>query len=443
MNCTDRPGAGNGGPCISRREWVAGLLLAPLLPSFAAPAESAAPPFSAAIAPGERLPAWTAGTLDIHHLATGRGSATLVVMPDGTSLLIDAGASVSSLDMSAAPRPDASRRPGEWIARYVQRHLLPTGRKGLDYMLVTHLHPDHLGGVNDDLPRSRDGTYRLTGVMDVAEVMPIGMLIDRGYPHYDYPIIEDANFAANYRAFVRSRRRAGLAVEKLIVGRDDQIRAIRQSAHPAPFAIRNVAADGIVWQGAGNKTTSLFPPLATLSRDDMPNENMCSIAIRIGYGPFAYFSGGDLTSYTFDGDRPWRDVLTAAARAVGPVDVATADHHGMFDGISADIVRALRPRSWVIPTWHISHPDMLQLERMLSERLYPGPRDVFATNVMAANELMNRRLLRKLQSTNGHVVIRVAPGGGTFTALVTDNSDENDAIIVRRGPYKALAASAG
>lgn len=438
MNPVDNPGLTDAGPPTSRRAWLAWLLLAPLLPSLAQQREPAA--LSNAISPGETLAPWTPGTLDIHHLATGRGSATLVVMPDGTSLLIDAGASLNSLDVSAAPRPDASRRPGEWIARYVQRQLLPTGRKGIDYMLVTHLHPDHLGDVNDAMPRSRDGSYRLTGVMDVAESMPIGTLIDRGYPDYDYPHTQTAPFATNYQAFVRSRQRAGLAVEKFAVGRGDQIRPLRGSAQPAAFAIRNVAADGIVWQGTGDKTTALFPPLSTLSRDDMPNENMCSIAIRIGYGPFAYFSGGDLTSYTFDGDRPWRDVLTAAARAVGPVDVATADHHGMFDGLNAEIVRTLRPRSWVIPTWHISHPDTLQLERMLSERLYPGPRDIFATNVMAANELMNQRLLRKLQSTNGHVVIRVAPGGGSFTTFVTDNRDENDTVLVRRGPYKALAA---
>jgi hypothetical protein len=108
----------------------------------------------------------------------------------------------------------------------------------------------------------------------------------------------------------------------------------------------------------------------------------------------------------------WQDVLGPAARAAGPVTVATADHHGMFDGLDGDIVRTLRPRVWVVQSWHIAHPDMLQLERMFSERHYPGPRDVFATSVMRENLLANGRLTRRLRSHDGHVVVRVEPRGG-------------------------------
>jgi len=31
---------------------------------------------------GAPLPAWTPGTLDIHHISTGRGNSTLFVLPD-------------------------------------------------------------------------------------------------------------------------------------------------------------------------------------------------------------------------------------------------------------------------------------------------------------------------------------------------------------------------
>ena len=155
---------------------------------------------------------------------------------------------------------------------------------------------------------------------------------------------------------------------------------------------------------------------------------MCSIALRLSLGKFSYFTAGDLTSYTYDGDAPWRDVLTAAAQAAGPASVATADHHGMFDGLSADVVRTLRPQAWIIPSWHISHPDQLQLERMFSERLYAGPREVYATSLMRENYLANRRLASRLSSSDGHVVVRVAPDGATFVIVVTDNSDELDTI---------------
>jgi len=41
--------------------------------------------------PPSVLAPWKPGTLDIHHLAYGRGNSTFVLCPDGTSILIDAG----------------------------------------------------------------------------------------------------------------------------------------------------------------------------------------------------------------------------------------------------------------------------------------------------------------------------------------------------------------
>ncbi len=119
--------------------------------------------------------------MDIHHIDTGRGNCTLIVAPDGTTVMIDAGASNSSEETSSKARPDASRRPGEWIARYALRHAA-TDR--LDYLIVTHLHPDHMGDINDATPLSGVGPFRLTGVSDVDRLMPITTLIDRAYPDY-------------------------------------------------------------------------------------------------------------------------------------------------------------------------------------------------------------------------------------------------------------------
>lgn len=414
-----------------RRAFLRKLLAASLGAPLSAAARAAATGTDAgpvADMPGAALAPWTPGCLDIHHIATGRGNATFVMLPDATSLLIDAGASADGTDVSVATRPSRSRRAGEWIGRYVERHLRAAGRDRLDYLLVTHFHPDHLGDVVPGLPSSRHGDYLLTGVTDVAEIVPIGTLVDRGFPDYDNPAPMPGAFADNYRAFVRARLERGLAVERFDVGSATQLRGRGHVPAVVPAEVRNIVANGIVWTGTGTGTRALFPPAATLAPADRPNENLCSAGIRIGCGNFRYFTAGDLTSYTYDGALPWRDVLTAAARVAGPVDVATADHHGLFDGLSADAVRALAPRAWVIPTWHISQPDLLQLERMFSERLYPGPRDVFATTLMAENMLANRRMTSRLASTDGHVVVRVAPGGASYRIAVTDNADEADRV---------------
>jgi beta-lactamase superfamily II metal-dependent hydrolase len=386
---------------------------------------------------GGVLAAWQPGWLDIHHIATGRGNATLAILPDGTSLLIDAGASANGIDTSVPTRPDASRRAGVWIGRYVQRQLRAGGLSSLDYALATHLHPDHVGDVETASPQAADGAYKLTGIMDVAALVDIGTLIDRGFPAYDYPSVLQAPFADNYRAFIKARLAAGKRVEQFRAGSASQIGARGHRPAALPFEVRNVAANGKVWSGQGDRTIDLFPSLATLPAADRPTENSCSTAIRIGYGKFSYFTGGDLTSYTEDGALTWRDVLGPAARAAGRASVATADHHGMFDGLNADVVRSLRPRAWIIQAWHLAHPDMLQMERMLSERLYPGPRDIFATNLMQETYLTIERLAKRMRSHEGHVVIRVPPGGERFYIAVTDNRSETDRVKLIAGPYDA------
>jgi len=383
------------------------------------------------------LEPWKPGTLDIHHLAYGRGNSTFVLCPDATTILIDAGSTEDSLEVSAAQKPNASIRPGEWIARYVLRQMRATERRDLDYFLLTHIHPDHLGDLRAENPLSPKGNYRLTGVMDVDAQVPIGKLIDRGFPYYNYPAPIEAPFALNYLEYVNSRATRGQACERARVGSASQIRLIRQPGKYPDFAIRNLAANGEVWTGVENGTRHLFPALETLEKRNYPTENMCSIAIRLSYGKFHYFTGGDLPSDTEDGEEPWRDIETPVARASGPVDVAVANHHAYFDAVGPDFVRLLRPRVFVIPTWYVAHPSILPLRRMLSQRLYKGERDIFATNVMAANKLVNNQFMSKLKSLEGHVVVRVAPGGGEFRVIVCDNADDSDRVKAVFGPYRS------
>jgi len=68
----------------------------------------------------------------------------LAICPDGTTAMVDAGAIYDPLKYTIAPKPDASRRPGEWLARYVTRHISAAEVTGIDYLLVTHLHTDHI-----------------------------------------------------------------------------------------------------------------------------------------------------------------------------------------------------------------------------------------------------------------------------------------------------------
>jgi hypothetical protein len=217
--------------------------------------------------------------------------------------------------------------------------------------------------------------------------------------------------------------------ERIRVGRADQVTLLRQPGAYSNFSVRNLAANGEVWTGSGNATRRCFPELNLLKPADYPTENMCSLALRLSYGKFDYFTGGDLTCDTEDGE-PWRDIETRVAEASGPVEVALADHHAYFDAVGPGFVRALAPRVFVIPSWYVAHPSVLPLRRMLG-----GGRDVFATDVMEANRTVNNQFISKLKSLSGHVVVRVAAGGGEFRVIVCDNSDDSDRVKAQFGPY--------
>jgi beta-lactamase superfamily II metal-dependent hydrolase len=379
---------------------------------------------------GPVMEPWRRGWLEIHHISTGRGNSVLAILPDGASVMIDAGAvkASSGADVAAA-RPDGSRRPGEWIGRYARHHLRTAPRQEIGTFLLTHLHGDHMGEYTDDLPLAKGGEYRLAGVGDVAEVLPIRRIVDRGWPEYSYPAPQTDKSALNYIAFVRSMAKRGVKVERAVVGSGTQIGA------GDGFGVRVLAGSGEVWTGVGEGSRRLFPALETLAKREYPTENMCSVAVRLEYGGFRYYNGGDLTCDTQFGTEPWMDVESAVAKVAGPVSVAALDHHGYYDGTGPEFVRAMRARVWVLQSWHASHPALATLDRLYSPVLYAGDRDVLATSLVAAAELADARLSDKMLSQQGHVVVRVAPGGATYEVVVLEDGVEMGRVKARFGPF--------
>ncbi|WP_116811347.1 ComEC/Rec2 family competence protein [Steroidobacter cummioxidans] len=388
---------------------------------------------------GGPLPAWKRGELDIHHINTGRGEAQLLILPDGTSLLVDtSGKTEEKPPFSLPTRPDASRAPGEWVARYVQR-VLPKPANRIDYVLLTHFHGDHMGAIVPESPRASNGAYRLSGITEIAEHLSIGKVIDRGWPNYDYPTTLSNPTVDNYRKFLdwQSANR-GLAVEQFQPGRNDQLVLLRDPKDHPSFEIRNLAANGNVWTGVGTVTRSIFPPIERLAKDDYPIENKLSIAFRVSYGSFDYFTGGDLSSSdeeTAFAPAPWKDIETAVARVCGPVEAMKANHHGSWDANSIAFLAALRPRVIVVGTRADGHPAINTWKRMTSQRVWSGPRDIFATNVSPATAATSYDIEKIAKSTQGHVVIRVEQGGASYRVFVLDDSNEEMRVKAVFGAY--------
>lgn len=389
---------------------------------------------TSAMATGSTFRPWEPGAMDIHHISTGRGNSTLFIFPDGTTMMVDAGALDYDSPYFITPKPDGSRRPAEWAGRYAKRHLRAANRDELDYFVLTHFHGDHMGSVRPEHPMSKSGAYRVGGVADVADMIPIRRFIDRGYPDYDYPAkLTDAS-TQNYINVVRVHQKKGVPVERIQTGSASQIRLLSNPEKFPSFAVRNLAANGEVWTGTGEATRQHFPNLKTLSKEDYPDENMCSLALRISYGRFNYYTGGDLTCGNNDGAPPWRDIESPVARVAGPVDVAILNHHGYVDAVGPEFVRSLRPQAFILLAWDSAHPSITALQKMLSKRLHPGDRSIFSTAMKPENKIANRRLTQ-LKSENGHIAVRVSAGGSEFRILILDNSDESDRVIAEFGPW--------
>lgn len=396
--------------------------------------------------PGEQLPAWQPGFLDLHHISTGRGDAAFVVFPDGTTLLVDAGDMSDTHPRTLSPRntarrPDASRSTAAWIVDYIRQFAPPNRPVTLDYGLITHYHDDHFGEWDPERKTAKNGAYKLTGITEVGDMIPIRILIDRG-ADFPFDLKARARESTNdtfrtleeYWKFITYHQaNGGLQHEPLRPGSSKQI-AMRYAPEDYPgFTVRNIASNGRIWTGfAEDEVFSLYEP------GDYPGENSLSNAIKITYGPFDYFTGGDISGMGPLGANDWNSVEAHVAPVVGPVDVATLNHHGNRDSQSPYYVRTLRPRVWIQQLWSSDHPGEEVLRRITSQALYPGERDLFATDMLEANELViGGRIEQSYTSRHGHVVVRVYEGGERYEVFTLNDATAQRELTGVFGPYKS------
>jgi len=400
---------------------------------------------------GKPLPAWKEGYLDLHHINTGRGNAAFYILPDGTTVLFDAGEldptnprTVSK--RNAVIRPNDTKHPYEWIADYIKK-VSPLKEKAvIDYAVISHFHDDHFGSWYAGAPLSAGKQYVLTGVTGVGELIPIHYLFHRDY-NYPRPIEnmlakykgkEDGYIKTwdNYFSFVKAQQKKGMEVHPLKAGVKTQIILQHHPSQFPGFYVQNIKSNGLIWTGKDSSVEQHFPVIDYLNDKTWPDENTLSNVLVIHYGPFTYYTGGDCPGNVFAGDADWRDVETPVAKAIGEVDVATMDHHGNRDAVNELQIKTFKPRVWIEQTWTADHPGHEVLIRVTSPYLYEGKRDLFATNMLEANKLVIGPLVDKsYQSQQGHIVVRVLPGGKNYYVIILDDSSEDIPVKNIFGPY--------
>lgn len=389
---------------------------------------------------------WQEGFLDIHHINTGRGNASFILFPDGTSLVIDCG------DMSEkhprthserqAPKvPNNSKTTSQWVANYIfQFH--PNGKNAIiDYALITHYHDDHFGEIDSLKIKHPDGGYLLTGIMELGSLVPIKTLIDRGtdFPvdfkdervqkkfHLDQDPYSMLGTLKEYWKYINYKSKFnGLVHEKFEVGSSQQISLKYKTGKYPSFIVKNLFANGEICTGKENETWHF------LEAGEYHGENELSTGIRISYGEFDYYTGGDIGGIDQFGQNDPKSMESKVAPIIGPVDVATMNHHGNRSSMNNYFVSSLRPRVWIQQNWSSDHPGGDVLRRITSKELYPGDRDLFATAMLKANKLVIGDLIdRSYKSESGHILVRVYPGGNNYSVFILNDQTIRREVIAQ------------
>lgn len=375
---------------------------------------------------GAALPGWEEGYLDIHAINSGRGECIFYILPDGTTMLVDAG-EVTAVAENIQRKPTEAFRPYVTYSRYI-KHFLPEGKTKLDYMYLTHFHIDHMGEDSANNAVNANG-YKTVGVSGVWEEVGFTTLLDRGYPNYgeDTSILPPESSATNnYIAFVKyATSKGGLKAERIKVGSDTQVRLLSK---PSDYdcKILNIVGNGefVTRNDAGSMTVDKVAITA---------ENPASCGFHLRYGKFDYIACGDLTS------TPQNKMAAYYKDFIGVLEGFKGNHHLSANSWGSQMQKnAFSPRVLVNESFTNYQPDkdlMTSINTgVFANNTYTWTKDIFLTNLHTDLSTAYPDVYRNCHA-NGHVVIRVSPGGGNFYVYLLDDSDFEYKIKSIHGPF--------
>lgn len=390
---------------------------------------------------GGMLPAWEEGYMDIHFINTGRGESVFHIFPDGTTMLMDTAGSLlrEHKHMPVDPKPSAGVTSGRVIAEYVG-HFLPAVSAGrLDYVMITHFHSDHMGDYADSLPMHPSGRFRLTSLAEVCSSIPFDRMLFRIVdPERPSAVTLDGGGAAreNLDAFIGwAAQEFGSTFDAFGAGGCDQVVLKHNPAGYPDFRLRNIASGGYVWTGEGEECRTAIPlkgeMLAAGGKKALPPENILSCVFMVSYGDFDYFSGGDI-QYKNRSKFPYFDIEEPVSRVIGKVEVMKASHHCTSLANSSELLGAARPDVVVANVWRDVQPNAATLGRIVKS----SPEcDIFLTNIAPKNVPNIGQYAGNINSMQGHVVVRVYPGGKRYMVYVLEDADMSYRVKGAYGPY--------
>ena len=227
--------------------------------------------------------------LEIYWIDAEGGASTLIVGPNGDSLLVDT----------------ANRTPDDRDAKRIFAATQQAGLKKIDILLTTHFHGDHIGA----MPA-------------LAKLIPIEMYLDHG----ESIEMNRPNVAAAYKAYEEQSagKRKILKPGDHIPMRGVDIEVIMSAGKAIDKPLK----------GAGEKNAACAEFKEHGPEPDPDNDQSVGFVLR--YGKFKFIDMGDLTWN-------YEQKLVCPVNLIGRIDLYQTTHHGLDRSNSPQFVWAIQP----------------------------------------------------------------------------------------------------
>ncbi len=311
------------------------------------------------------VPAGAATTVDIYYIDVEGGAATLIVTPAGESLLADTG----------NPRQDDRDAQRIYEAATGQ-----AGLKKIDYVLITHFHGDHAGGLQS-----------------LSKMIPLGKFFDHG------DAVEKSAVWTAYQA-LSAGKRTSLRPGDRIPLKGVEVQVVAAHGERLRRPINGGGPNAELCQDARRKQPD-------------PTDNAQSAGFLLTFGKFQFLDLGDLT-WNQEHELAWPQNL------VGAVEVYQVTHHGLDQSSAPQLVRAIRPQVAIMNNGPRKGGATEVFETL---RQSPGLQDVWQihfSEVAAKGQNSDESLIANLTPTaecQGHGVKISVEKSGKYTVTNSRN----------------------
>jgi competence protein ComEC len=242
------------------------------------------------------------------------GAATLYVTPQGHSLMIDTGWPAGMGGSRPAPGA-AAASPGSDSAQRIVAAARAAGVAQVDYLVISHYHIDHIGGVHD-----------------LMALIPINAFVDHG-PNRESPLANTpaaalayapATLYPKYLAAIEGKKHIVLQAGETLKIDDLVLTAVTSDGVPIPQPVAGAGSAGV---DCGSATT----------RDAVGGEeNPRSVGLLAQWGKARILALADTT---------WNveNALVCPVNKIGRVDLMIVSHHGSDLSNSPTLLNSVRP----------------------------------------------------------------------------------------------------